>query len=238
MKIVTGISLAFVLVAPAFAQDATTIAVTESEQHGQYLVDAEGRPLYRFTTDTQATGDQEAEISCTSQECLKAWPLVTTSGELIAGDGINAELLDSTEYEDQQVVTYQGWPLYYFIFDEGKDEPQGNDVEAYGGEWQLVSPTAPAEGADIAPTSTAGATMYRDACAQCHGRTGRGQGSFPPLAGLDEDHIMSRLTQYRAGERIGPNSALMIPVASQLSDEDIANLAKFIATELQQYEVR
>ena len=79
----------------------------------------------------------------------------------------------------------------------------------------------------------AGERLFRGACAQCHGRTGRGQGSFPTVAGLEEEHIATRLTQYRAGERIGPNSGLMIPVASRLSDEDIANLAAFISTGLQ-----
>ena len=235
MKIVTGTALAFALAAPAFAQDATTRAVAESEQHGQYLADAEGRHVCRFTTDTQATGDQEAEISCISQECLEVWPLVMTSGDPIAGDSIDAELLGTIEYEDQQVLTYEGWPLYHFIRGEGEDEPQGNDVESLGGEWQLVSPTAQAEGSDPAapPDVAAGETLYRRSCAQCHGRTGRGQGSFPPVAGLDEEHIATRLVQYRAGERIGPNSALMIPVASRLSDEDIGNLAAFISTDFQ-----
>lgn len=235
MKIVTGTALAFALAAPAFARDATTIAVAESEQHGQYLADAEGRPVYRFTTDTQATGDQEAEISCTSRECLEEWPLVTTSGDPIAGDGIDAELLGTIEYEDQQVVTYEGWPLYLFIRDEGEDGPQGNDVEPFGGEWQLVSPTAQAEEPDtaVSPDVAAGETLYRRSCGQCHGRAGRGQGNFPRVAGLDEEHITKRLVQYRAGERIGPNSALMIPVASRLSDEDIANLAAFISTDFQ-----
>ena len=150
MKIVTGTALAFALAAPAFAQDATTRAVAESEQHGQYLADAEGRHVCRFTTDTQATGDQEAEISCISQECLEVWPLVMTSGDPIAGDSIDAELLGTIEYEDQQVLTYEGCPLYHFIRGEGEDEPQGNDVESLGGEWQLVSPTAQAEGSDPA----------------------------------------------------------------------------------------
>ena len=235
MKIMIGTALALVLAAPAIAQDGTTMAVAESEQHGPYLADAEGRPVYRFTTDTRATGDQEAEISCPNQECLEAWPLVITSGDPIAGDGIDADLLTTIDHEDRQVVTYEGWPLYYFIRDRGDDEPQGNDVKSFGGEWQLVSPTAPTEGSDVAATRdiAAGERVYRRSCAQCHGRNGRGQGSFPPVAGLDEEHIATRLAQYRAGERIGPNSALMIPVASRLSDEDIANLAAFISTDFQ-----
>lgn len=135
----TAIALA-ALAAPGFAQDATTIEVAESEQFGQYLQTGEGRPVYLFDTDTQGTGDQQAQISCTSEECLNAWPLVTTSGEPQAGQGADASLLGTTDYEGQTVVTYNGWPLYYFIRDEGADAPQGQDIESFGGEWYLVTP--------------------------------------------------------------------------------------------------
>lgn len=128
------------LVAPAFAQDATTIQVAESEQYGEYLATGEGRPVYLFTTDTQGTGEQEAQISCTSEECLGAWPLVTTQGDPQAGEEANEEMLGTTQYEGQTVVTYNGWPLYYFVRDEGADAPQGQDIESFGGEWYLVTP--------------------------------------------------------------------------------------------------
>ena len=38
------------------------------------------------------------------------------------------------------------------------------------------------------------------------------------------------LTRYRAGERIGPNSILMIQNAKKLSDDDIANLSVYVTT--------
>jgi len=80
------------------------------------------------------------------------------------------------------------------------------------------------------PNMEAAATMYAQACAQCHGRTGRGMASFPSLTGRDDDYIAARLMQYRAGETVGPNSPLMQPVAASLSDEDVANLAAFVST--------
>lgn len=126
--------------APATAQDATTITVNESQQYGQYLATGEGRPVYLFTTDTQGTGQQEAGITCTSQDCLEAWPLVTTDGDPVAGEGVDEELLGTTEYEGRTVVTYNGWPLYYFARDEGADAPQGQDIQSFGGEWYLLTP--------------------------------------------------------------------------------------------------
>lgn len=80
---------------------------------------------------------------------------------------------------------------------------------------------------------SAGETMYREACAQCHGRAGRGMASFPSITGKDEDYLATRLMEYRDGETVGPNSALMKPVAEALSDEDIANLSAFVSTNFQ-----
>ncbi len=75
----------------------------------------------------------------------------------------------------------------------------------------------------------AGKTLYSNNCAQCHGPTAKGMASFPSLAGRDANYLKSRLETYRAGERVGANSALMIPNARDLSDEDIANLSEFIS---------
>ncbi len=84
-----------------------------------------------------------------------------------------------------------------------------------------------------AADTSAGKTMYADACAQCHGPTGKGMASFPSLAGRDADYLSSRLMQYRAGERLGANSALMMPNAANLSDDEIANLAAYISENFQ-----
>ena len=139
MKMLSTAALALALATPALAQETVTLQVNQSEQFGEYLATAEGRPVYMFTTDTQGSGDQQAQISCTSQECLDAWPLVT--GEAQAGEGVNADMLGTTQYEDQQVVTYNGWPLYYFVRDEGAEAPQGQDVQSFGGEWYLMAPS-------------------------------------------------------------------------------------------------
>ena len=81
-----------------------------------------------------------------------------------------------------------------------------------------------------AQDSAAGEALYQDVCRNCHGPSGQGLASFPRLTGLGAEQIVSRLGQYRAGERVGPNSALMRPIAADLSDEDMANLAAYITT--------
>lgn len=76
-------------------------------------------------------------------------------------------------------------------------------------------------------------TLYANACAHCHGRSGKGMASFPSLAGRDADYLSSRLKQYRAGEQVGPNTALMASNATDLSDEEIDNLADYMSESFQ-----
>ena len=78
--------------------------------------------------------------------------------------------------------------------------------------------------------ATAGEARYSETCVNCHGPSGKGMASFPTLAGKDADYITDRLITYRAGETVGPNSALMIPMARDLSDDEIANLAAYLST--------
>lgn len=74
----------------------------------------------------------------------------------------------------------------------------------------------------------AGETLYENSCRNCHGVKAQGMASFPKLVGFDAAHLEKRLKQYRSGEKIGPNSGLMIPNARELSDEDIANVVAYI----------
>ncbi|MCT7376278.1 COG4315 family predicted lipoprotein [Chelativorans salis] len=125
--------------APALAQDAAMVEVAESEQYGQYLTDSEGRALYLFTADTQGQDGTEPQVSCTG-ECLDAWPPYYTQGQPQAGNMADASLLGTVDHEGQMMVTYNGWPLYYFVRDEGAGDTNGQHVESFGGEWYLVSP--------------------------------------------------------------------------------------------------
>ncbi|TMM51336.1 c-type cytochrome [Sulfitobacter sabulilitoris] len=78
-----------------------------------------------------------------------------------------------------------------------------------------------------------GKEIYQSVCKNCHGPTGKGMASFPKLVGKGEEYLTQRLEAYRAGEKIGPNSALMMPLAEDLSDEDIASIVTYITTELE-----
>lgn len=123
----------------AAAQDSPTLSVEQSADYGHYIVGLEGKPVYMFTTDSQGDGSQLA-ISCTSEECLDAWPLVTGEGEVTVGPNLDESLAGTFSYEGQTVVTYNGWPLYTFVRDTADQPPQGQDVHSFGGEWYLLGP--------------------------------------------------------------------------------------------------
>lgn len=76
--------------------------------------------------------------------------------------------------------------------------------------------------------AAAGEEIYQGSCRSCHGPEAQGLASYPKLADKSESYLTGRLERYREGERIGPNSMLMIPHAQPLSDEDIVNIASYI----------
>ena len=64
-------------------------------------------------------------------------------------------------------------------------------------------------------------------CAACHGNNGGG-GVGPALAGQTSYYIIEKLTIYRNGGEVGPQSALMWGQASMLSEDDIKTIGEFV----------
>ncbi|HEX6003626.1 MAG TPA: c-type cytochrome [Burkholderiales bacterium] len=63
-------------------------------------------------------------------------------------------------------------------------------------------------------------------CAGCHGANGEGNGTNPPLAGMKDARFVQAIADYKSGKRANP---VMKTFASQLSDQDAANLAAYYA---------
>ena len=76
----------------------------------------------------------------------------------------------------------------------------------------------------------AGEKRYHKSCHNCHGPAGMGVASYPKVSGKDFSYIVDKLNRYRAGEKIGPNSALMISMAKKLSDIEIQILAAYLSS--------
>jgi cytochrome c553 len=67
-------------------------------------------------------------------------------------------------------------------------------------------------------------------CQACHGPDGNGVGDpqYPIIAGQYADYLEHALKAYRSGER---NNAIMQGFAKNLSDQDIADLSAYFASQ-------
>jgi len=69
--------------------------------------------------------------------------------------------------------------------------------------------------------------LWSRRCSHCHGSEGFSEeGGIPDLAGLDRLSLWKQLQDFRAGKR---RSAAMQPIASGLSDQNIADLAAYFS---------
>lgn len=79
------------------------------------------------------------------------------------------------------------------------------------------------------PDPDAGREIAKVVCAACHGLDGISLVAiYPNLRGQKVKYLIKQLEDFRSGERKSP--ILMNPVASQLSDADIKNLAAFFSS--------
>jgi predicted lipoprotein with Yx(FWY)xxD motif len=133
---------------------ATTLMISQQEGLGQFLTDEQGLSLYLFTKDTPNTSN------CYDQ-CAENWPPLLTSGSPVAGQDVDAALLGTTQRQDGSTqITYNGWPLYYYVKDQQPGDTTGQEV---GDVWYLVTPQGEqveAQAAmEAAPAEAAGATL-------------------------------------------------------------------------------
>ena len=87
--------------------------------------------LYIFTKDTP---DQS---NCTG-DCLVNWPPLLTQGSPVLGAGADDSKIGSTLLADgTRIVTYNHWPLYYWIKDTKPGDTTGQGV---GSVWYVIDP--------------------------------------------------------------------------------------------------
>jgi cytochrome c553 len=83
-------------------------------------------------------------------------------------------------------------------------------------------------GANAAGDAAAGKSKSA-VCAACHGATGTSPNAmWPNLAGQKEAYLLKQLKAFKSGARKDP---MMTPMASPLSDQDMANLAAYYSSQ-------
>jgi predicted lipoprotein with Yx(FWY)xxD motif len=111
-----------------------TLSVRSTPALGSFLV-SDGWTLYMYPPD------QQRHVTCTSVEgCKAAWPplFVGTGLKVIAGPGVNQALIGTMSGDGGNVVTYNHWPLYYYLGDRKPDVVNGQDQ---GFNWFVIAPS-------------------------------------------------------------------------------------------------
>ena len=143
-----------------------TAALVETSDHadlGTILTDRSGRTQYLFTPDNR-------DLSNCADTCALFWPPLLTVGDPTPGENVSADQLGTIERDDGSTqVTYNGWPLYYFAFDNMPGDANGQDsqdawyvVSTYGGPIQtdVLVETSDHPGLGIILTDRSGRTQY------------------------------------------------------------------------------
>lgn len=130
---------------PGPEEEQAVIQVQEHPELGRYLTDSRGRAVYLFLAD-----EQGANRSACHGPCATAWPPVLTEGAPVAGEGARERLLGTIQRADGQTqVTYNGWPLYYYIQDQAAGDVKGQGVVGFGAPWYVVAPNGEAIREDV-----------------------------------------------------------------------------------------
>jgi predicted lipoprotein with Yx(FWY)xxD motif len=120
---------------PRTASAASSTAKVElsSTKLGKVLADGRGHTLYLFEKD------KAGKSSCFGT-CAHAWPPLTTTAKPVAGRGVSASKLGTTNRgHGVKQVTYNGHPLYGFIKDTRARQTNGEGLKAFGDEWFALS---------------------------------------------------------------------------------------------------
>jgi predicted lipoprotein with Yx(FWY)xxD motif len=117
------------------AEARNTLIVRDS-RYGKVIWDGRGYALYAFTRDRRGGPSQ-----CYGA-CARAWPVYYSKGALRAGSGIKRSLLGTVRRRDgRRQITYNGWPLYYYVDENRPGLILCQNVNEFGGLWLVVRPS-------------------------------------------------------------------------------------------------
>jgi predicted lipoprotein with Yx(FWY)xxD motif len=121
-------------VADAHSAGRTTIGVKTAGSLGSILyADSGHRTVYMFTAD------HGKKSHCTGA-CVSSWPPVTeTSKPKVSGGAKASDLGWIKRAHGVKQVTYRGHPLYWFVGDTSRSTTAGQRINAFGGNWYVIS---------------------------------------------------------------------------------------------------
>jgi predicted lipoprotein with Yx(FWY)xxD motif len=117
--------------APAGAASATALTASNSSL-GTIVIDAKGRTVYAFDSDTAGS----ATSACTGG-CAGLWPAVTTTSSSPTVTGLTGAIGTAPAPGGGQQITLDGHRLYTYAGDSGSGQVNG---QGFMNIWWVVSP--------------------------------------------------------------------------------------------------
>lgn len=117
------------------AADGPSVQVAQDPRLGTILTDPNGKTLYMFTKDSPG-------VSNCYDQCAANWPplLVKEGEQPIAPVGMKGTLGTAARKDGTLQLTYNGWPLYYWVKDKAPGDTTGQNVNNV---WFVLNPDAP-----------------------------------------------------------------------------------------------
>jgi cytochrome c553 len=128
-------------------------------------------------------------------------------------------------------------PIAGRIIEVPEDQEQSETYRnPHSGFVAYVPPGSIAKGKDL--VTTGGMRIFGDrivpgkttACITCHGLDLMGIGDVPPIAGRSPSYTVRQLWDFQQGTRRGVSSQLMKMVVANLNEEDLVDIAAYVAS--------
>jgi predicted lipoprotein with Yx(FWY)xxD motif len=133
LLLATGCARSSALGRPPADRD-VVLGVSSAPGLGRFVT-VDGWTVYMYPPDRQRS------VTCTQAgDCRQAWPplFVPTGHRVVAGPGVQADLIGTMPGDGGKVVTYNHWPLYYYIGDRKAGQVNGQNQ---GFNWFVIRPT-------------------------------------------------------------------------------------------------
>jgi predicted lipoprotein with Yx(FWY)xxD motif len=165
-----GVVLAVLTVTATALASTTAVSQVKARKTslGMILVNSKSHTLYLFEKD------KSGKSACYTA-CAANWPPYLTTGKPTAGPGVKTSMLGTTKRTDGKLqVTYNHHPLYRFGYDTKAGTTKGENANAFGAHWFVVSP----KGVKVAPSSSGGGGGYGGGPTGPTGSGGYGGGGY------------------------------------------------------------
>lgn len=119
------------------------------------------------------------------------------------------------------------------VIEDSVDEaaaPEATETEADASAAAVPADAAEAPAAVAGGDPEVGRIKYNSTCAGCHGKNGEGMGMFPKVSGQSAEMLAAKMHDYKAGKKVGPQSAIMHANTQNLSEDDINALVAHMSS--------